>query len=99
MTSPHNKRRLALSCSFLLLLSTVSLRADLKVEELTQMKGGMMEGVMKLARVFGGGKGMGNSATTVYVKGDRMRTDNLVENELESSEIIQLDKEQTVSIN
>jgi len=99
MTSPHNKRRLILSCSFLLLLSTVAIRADLKVEELTQMKGGMMEGVMKMARVFGGGKGMGNSATTVYVKGERMRTDNLVENELESSEIIELDKEQTVSIN
>ena len=42
---------------------------------------------------------MGNSATNVYVKGDRMRTDNLVENELESSEIIELDKEQSVSIN
>ena len=59
MTSPHNKRRLILSCSFLLLLSTVAIRADLKVEELTQMKGGMMEGMLKMARVFGGGKGYG----------------------------------------
>ena len=99
MISRQNVRRLVLPCSCLLLLSIPSLRADLKVDESTQMKGGMMEGAMKMARIFGGGKGLGNSATSVYLKGDRMRTDNLSDNELESSEIIELDKEQIVRIN
>jgi hypothetical protein len=47
---------------------------------------------------FFGAKGLNNTTTATYLKGDRLRTDNLENGELTSSEIIQLDREEIIAI-
>jgi hypothetical protein len=73
------------------------LLADLKYEETTRITGGFLEGFSKMAGFFGA-KGLNNTTTATYLKGDRLRTDNLEDGELTSSEIIQLDREEIITI-
>jgi len=87
----------SLATVLLLLFSVPSLQGDLKYEETTRITGGFMEGLSKMAGFFGA-KGLNNMASVTYLKGDMLRTDNLTDAELTSSEIIQLDREQFVSI-
>jgi hypothetical protein len=79
------------------LAMSLGLRADLKYEELTQISGGVMEGVTKTLGFFGM-KGLNNTQSTTYIKGDRLRRDEFSNNQLTSSEIISLDQEQIITI-
>jgi hypothetical protein len=72
-------------------------RADLKYQESNQITGGMLEGATKMMGLFGM-KGLDKTMSTHYLKGDRLRTDNLVNNELTDSTIIRLDREEIVNI-
>ena len=71
--------------------------ADLRYDETTEIKGGIMEGLGKMASMFGA-KGLDKSTTSTYIKGDRLRQDQLNNTEMVSSQIIQLDREQIVSL-
>ena len=84
-------------CISAVLMTPVYLKADLRYEETTEMKGGIMESLGKLAGMFGS-KGLTKSTTSTSLKGDRMRKDQLDGAELTSSEIIQLDREQIVKL-
>jgi hypothetical protein len=81
----------------LLLGLTLPARGDLKYQELTQMTGGMLESMTKVMGFFGA-KGLNKTSTTHYIKGNRMRTDSFTDNQIISSEIVDLDKEEIVSI-
>jgi hypothetical protein len=93
-----NRKWMASLTVFTLLLapSNFLLLADLKYEETTRITGGFLEGFSKMAGFFGG-KGL-NTTTATYLKGDRLRTDNLENGELTSSEIVQLDREEIITI-
>jgi hypothetical protein len=69
----------------------------LKYQESNQITGGMMEGAVKMMSFFGA-KGLDKSISTHYIKGDRLRIDNLVNNQLTDSTIIRLDQEDIVNI-
>src|SRR5262249_21356842 len=75
----------------LILTLPAGLRADLKYQESTQITGGMLEGATKMLSFFGA-KGLDKTMSTHYVKGDRLRTDNFVNNELTDTTIIRLDR-------
>src|SRR5262245_24837568 len=95
----HNrplKKTLSL-CISAALMTPICLRADLRYEETTEMKGGIMESLGKFAGMFGA-KGLTKTTTSTFLKGDRMRKDQLDGTELTSSEIIQLDREQIVKL-
>jgi hypothetical protein len=90
------KRTLSL-CISVALMMPVCMTADLRYEETTEMKGGIMESLGKFAGMFGA-KGLTKSTTSTSLKGDRMRKDQLDGEELTSSQIIQLDREQIVTL-
>jgi hypothetical protein len=94
-----NRKWMASLTVFTLLLSPSNflLLADLKYEETTRITGGFMEGLSKMAGFFGA-KGLNNTTTATYLKGDRLRTDTFDEGDLTSSEIIQLDREEIIAI-
>jgi hypothetical protein len=71
--------------------------ADLRYEETTEMKGGMMETLGKFAGMFGK-KGLTKNTTSTYIKGDRLRKDQLTGDEPSTSQIIQLDRDQIVTL-
>jgi hypothetical protein len=83
--------------SLLALLLGSALKADLKYQEATQITGGMLESATKMMSFFGV-KGLDKTMSTHYIKGDRLRTDNLVNNELTDSTIIRLDREDIINI-
>ena len=84
-------------CITVALTIPVCTMADLRYEETTEMKGGIMESLGKFAGMFGA-KGMTKSTTSTSLKGDRMRKDQMDGEELTSSQIIQLDREQIVTL-
>lgn len=86
-----------LTTSFLTLAFSAALRGDLKYQESTQITGGMLEGATKLMSFFGA-KGLDKTMSTNYIKGDRLRTDSYVNNELTDSSIIRLDSEDIIHI-
>jgi hypothetical protein len=90
------KRTLSL-CISVALMMPVCMTADLRYEETTEMKGGIMESLGKFAGMFGA-KGLTKSTTSTSLKGDRMRKDQLDGEELTSTQIIQLDREQIVTL-
>ena len=94
-----NRKWMGCLTVFTLLLtpSNFLLLADLKYEETTRITGGFMEGFSKMAGFFGA-KGLNNTTTATYVKGDRLPTDTFDEGDLTSSEIIQLDREEIIAI-
>jgi hypothetical protein len=71
--------------------------ADLRYEETTEMKGGMMETLGKFAGMFGK-KGLTKNTTSTYIKGDRLRKDQLTGDEPTTSQIIQLDRDQILTL-
>jgi hypothetical protein len=79
------------------LLLPLAFQADLRYDETTEMKGGLLEGLGKMAGMFGA-KGLDKTTTATYLKGDRMRKDEVSGTELASSQIIQLDREQIVTL-
>jgi hypothetical protein len=84
-------------CLTVTLLMPVCLTADLRYDETTEMKGGILETLGKFGGMFGA-KGLDKSTTTTYIKGDRLRKDQLNGAELTSSQIIDLDREQIVTL-
>jgi hypothetical protein len=92
-------KRLSQVAAILLFALTLDLglRADLKYEESNQITGGMLQGATKIMSFFGA-KGLDKTASTHYIKGDRLRTDNLVNNELTDSTIVRLDSEEIINI-
>ena len=94
-----SKKMVGQAASTLCLILTMSfvLKGDLKYLESTQITGGMMEGMTKMLGLFGA-KGLTNTLSTNYIKGDRMRHDSFTNNELTHSEIVRLDREDVVSI-
>jgi hypothetical protein len=82
---------------FLILTLPAGLRADLRYQESTQITGGMLEGATKMLSFFGA-KGLDKTMSTHYLKGDRLRTDNFVNNELTDTTLIRLDREDIVHI-
>jgi hypothetical protein len=84
-------------CISAALMMPVCVTADLRYEETTEMKGGIMESLGKFAGMFGA-KGLTKSTTSTSLKGDRMRKDQLDGQELTSTQIIQLDREQIVTL-
>jgi hypothetical protein len=79
------------------MLGSLPARADLKYEETTKITGGMMQSMSKVMGIFGM-KGMNNMSTAQYLKGDCMRTDHFTGNELTTTEIVCIDKDQIISI-
>jgi hypothetical protein len=90
----HLKKALSL-CVGVVLTTPVSVNADLRYDETTEFKGGIMEGLGRMAGMFGA-KGLNKSTTSTFIKGDRLRADQLNGTELESSQIIQLDQDRIV---
>ena len=90
------KRILSL-CITVAMMMPVCLVADLRYDEITEMKGGIMESLGKMAGMFGA-KGLEKSTTSTYIKGDRLRTDQLNDTEMVSSQIVHLDREQVISL-
>ena len=84
-------------CLTVTLVMPVCITADLRYDETTEMKGGIMETLGKFGGMFGA-KGLDKSTTTTYIKGDRLRKDQLNGAELTSSQIIDLDREQIVML-
>jgi hypothetical protein len=84
-------------CFVVSLLVPFATHADLRYEETTEMKGGMMETLGKFAGMFGK-KGLTKSTTSTYIKGDRLRKDQLTGDEPTTSQIIQLDRDQIVTL-
>ena len=97
MLHSHPFKKTLSLCVSAALLIPVCLRADLRYEETTEMKGGIMESLGKFAGMFGA-KGLTKSTTSTSLKGDRMRKDQLDGTELISGDIIQLDREQIVKL-
>jgi hypothetical protein len=97
MLHSHPFKKTLSLCISAALVTPVCLRADLRYEETTEMKGGIMESLGKFAGMFGA-KGLTKSTTSTSLKGDRMRKDQLDGVELTSSQIIQLDREQIVTL-
>ena len=89
--------RLAMLASIVGVGFTPTFHADLKYEETSKITGGMMEGMAKVMGAFGA-KGLNNSSSTHFIKGDRMRTDHIMNNELARSEIIDVGKEEFIHI-
>jgi len=87
----------AILCCALGFLMPITSFGDLKYEETTEMKGGIMESLGKMAGMFGA-KGLDKSTTSTYIKGDRLRKDQMNGAEMVSSQIIDLDREHIVSI-
>jgi len=96
LPSRRCKRTLSL-CISVALMMPVCVSADLRYDETTEIKGGIMESLGKMAGMFGA-KGLDKSTTATYIKGDRLRKDQLSGAELVSSQIIQLDREQILSL-
>jgi hypothetical protein len=95
---PRTKRLGAVVVTLLLALTLDPMfKADLKYQESNQITGGMLEGATKMMSFFGM-KGLDRTMSTHYVKGDRLRTDSLVNNELTDSTIIRLDREDIINI-
>ena len=84
-------------CITVALTMPVCIMADLRYDETTEIKGGIMESLGKMASMFGA-KGLDKSTTSTYIKGDRLRQDQLNNADVVSSSIIQLDREQIVSL-
>ena len=84
-------------CITIVLMMPVCITADLRYDETTEIKGGIMESLGKMAGMFGA-KGLDKNTTSNYLKGDRLRKDQLNGQELTSSQIIQLDRDQIVSL-
>ena len=98
ITLPNQAFKKTLSlCIIIALMMPVCMTADLRYDETTEMKGGIMESLGKMAGMFGA-KGLDKSTTSTYIKGDRLRKDQLNGAELVSSQIIQLDRDQMVSV-
>ena len=92
----------ALLATFLLLATTAPAHADFRYTETTQMTGGSLMKMMKFASVFARGdtkkqekQMLDPVATTHYVKGGRLRTDNADGNiqiiDLEGQRVIAID--------
>lgn len=90
-------KRNAVCCITAVSMLPVCCYADLKYEQVTEIKDGIMESLGKLAGMFGA-KGLERTTTSTYLKGDRLRTDQLEGEALVSSQIIQLDREQVLSL-
>jgi hypothetical protein len=92
-------KRLSQVAAILLLALTLEsgLRADLKYEESNQITGGMLQSATKMMSFFGV-KGLDKTMSTHYLKGDRLRTDNLVNNELTDTTIVRLDREDIINV-
>jgi len=90
-------RKILSLCLTIILILPVCITADLRYDETTEIKGGIMESLGKMAGMFGA-KGLDKSITSTYIKGDRLRRDQLNGSELASSQIIQLDREQILSL-
>lgn len=92
----HLKKALSL-CVGVVLTTPVLVNADLRYDETTEFKGGIMEGLGRMAGMFGA-KGLNKNTTSTFIKGDRMRADQLNGSELESSQIVQLDQDRIVML-
>jgi hypothetical protein len=90
-------RKALLVTPCLMLLGSQPVRADLKYEETTKITGGMMQSMSKVMGVFGM-KGMNNMGTANFLKGDCMRTDHFMGNELTTTDIVCIDRDQIISI-
>ena len=85
----------------LLLASTVPARADFQYTETSQVTGGALVGMVKFASVFARGdakkqeqQALQPTATTHYIKGNRLRTDN----QDGTAQIIDLDNRRVIAI-
>jgi hypothetical protein len=90
-------RKTLILCLTVTLVMPVCITADLRYDETTEMKGGILETLGKFGGMFGA-KGLDKSTTTTYIKGDRLRKDQLNGTELTSSQIIDLDREQMMTL-
>ena len=91
----------ALCAVLLLLVSTAPARADFQYTETSQITGGALVKMMKVASIFARGdakkqeqQAMQPTSTTHYVKGNRLRTDNADG----TAQIIDLDGRRVISI-
>lgn len=87
----------AISMACFSLMLTLGLSGDLRYQETHRISGGMMEGVTKVMGFFGA-KGLDNTSSTVYIKGDLMRSDTFLNNEMTQSSIIRLDREEIINV-
>ncbi|MSO23426.1 MAG: hypothetical protein EXQ58_09270 [Acidobacteria bacterium] len=84
-------------CYVASLLVPFAVHGDLRYDETTEIKGGIMVSLGKFAGMFGA-NGLDKSTTSTYIKGDRLRTDQLNGVALVSIQLIQLDREQIMSL-
>lgn len=86
----HHRMALTLAMGLIMMPFCVPVTADLRYDETTEIKGGVFESLGKIGGMFGA-KSPNKTTTITYLKGDRLRKDQLEGQELENSQIIQLD--------